>query len=67
MSWTFYGRRHLLWESRVRHWTREVVFELPTEQDPEYYEKRFMIRDEWPQMVAIDSVEFHMRRVSLIV
>jgi hypothetical protein len=67
MSWTFYGRRHLLWESRNRHWTDLVDFEMPGEQDPDYYEKRFIMREEWPQMVAIDSIEFHMSRVSLIV
>ena len=67
MSWTFYGRRHLLWESRIRHWTHLVEFEIPNEKDPEYYEKRFIMREEWPEMVAIDSIEFHMSRVSLIV
>ena len=67
MSWTFYGRRHLLHESRIRHWTDQVEFETPQEDDPEYYEKRFIVREEWPRMVALDSIEFHMSRVSLIV
>jgi hypothetical protein len=67
MTWTFYGRRHLLWESRIRHWTDQVAFETPQENDDEYYEKRFILREEWPAMVALDSIEFHMSRVSLIV
>ena len=67
MRWTFYGRRHLLSESRLRRWTHLVAFEVPEEQDPEYYEKRFIMREEWPEMVALDSIEFHMSRVSLIV
>ena len=67
MSWTFYGRRHLLWESRWRDWTNLVAFEVPEENDEEYYEKRFIMREEWPDMVALDSIEFHMSRVSLIV
>lgn len=67
MSWTFYGRRHLLWESRIRNWTNEVAFEMPGEQDPEYYEKRFIIIDVWPQMLSFNSIEFHMSQVSLIV
>jgi len=67
MSWTFYGRRHLLRESRFRRWTHLVAFEVPEEDDPEYYEKRFIMREEWPAMVALDSIEFHMSRVSRIV
>lgn len=67
MEWSFYGRRHLLRESRIRHWTNQVTFEIPKENDPEYYEKRFIMREEWPPMVAIDSIEFHMSRVSLVV
>jgi len=67
LSWTFYGRRHLLWESRIRHWTFVDISQEPEEDDSEYYEKRFMIQGIWPQMVALDSIEFDMSRVSLVV
>jgi hypothetical protein len=63
-SWTFYGRRHLLSESRQRYWTH--VYGIPKEQDPEYYEKRFMLRIH-PILHSPGPLEYHMSQVSLIV
>ena len=66
-DWTFYGRRHLIRESRLRFWTI-VLHENPLECDPEWYEKRFVFFDEMPRMVANgSSPEIHMTYVSLIV
>jgi len=64
-DWTFYGRRHLLYESRRRFWT-DVSGE-PSEQDPEWYEKRFIwIHDGTYSNLAF-PLEVHMADVSLIV
>jgi len=66
-SWTFYGRRHLVNESRIRFWTM-VHAEDPTDYDPEFYEKRFLVFNEMPRMVANGSTcEYYMCDVSLIV
>ena len=64
-DWTFYGRRHLLYQSRIRFWT-QVVGE-PTEQDEEWYEKRFMLIDDGIHTNMSFPVEIHMSHVSLIV
>jgi len=64
--WTFYGRRHLLWVSRIRPWTFVNILQAPEEDDPEYYEKRFMIQGEWP-VFGIGSIEYNMSQVSMIV
>jgi hypothetical protein len=63
-TWTFYGRRHLLYESRLRYWTH--VNGDPDERDPEWYEKRFMRRIH-PIHHARYPVEYHMSQVSLMV
>jgi hypothetical protein len=63
-EWTFYGRRHLIWESRRQLWTQ---IELNDEQ---WYEKRFMMfvqREGWPDFMTANYVELHMYKVSLIV
>jgi hypothetical protein len=62
--WTFYGRRHLLYESRVRFWTH--VQGMPTEEDQEWYEKRFMLHAHRIQHAPF-PVEVHMSQVSLTV
>jgi hypothetical protein len=66
-SWTFYGRRKLLQQSRIRFWSQEVIPELPQEEDPEWYEKLYLIHNTMPQMITQNAVEWHMRKVSLIV
>jgi len=63
-SWTFYGRRYLLSLSRQGFWTH--VYGEPEEQDPQWYEKRFMRRIH-PVINAAFPIEVHMRQVSLIV
>ena len=64
-DWTFYGRRHLIYESRLRFWTQ--VTGEPTDHDREWYEKRFnMIHDGYIQHMAF-PVEVTMANVSLIV
>jgi hypothetical protein len=66
-SWSFYGRRHLVHESRLRFWTM-VLPEDPQNQDPEFYEKRFLLFNEMPRMVANGSTcEYYMGDVSIIV
>ena len=64
-DWTFYGRRHLLYESRIRFWTQ--VRGEPSDQDPEWYEKRYALLN----FGAIENMRFpievHMVNVSLIV
>jgi len=64
-SWTFYGRRHLLYESRIRYWTH--VSGEPLEQDPQWYEKRFMRLDDGTYSNIVFPLEVHMANVSLIV
>lgn len=64
-DWTFYGRRHLIYESRNRNWTQ--VTGEPTEQDREWYEKRFMLVDDGFHQNMAFPVEVHMANVSLIV
>lgn len=60
-DWTFYGRRHLIYESKFRFWTQAP------DRDDEWYEKRFrMIDDGFHQNMAF-QVEVHMANVSLIV
>lgn len=66
-SWTFYGRRHLIRESRFRFWTM-VRDEEPAENDPEFYEKKFIGPHLIPCMVANGAPpEYYMGDVSLIV
>ena len=66
-SWTFYGRRHLIRESRFRFWSL-VLPEDPAEDDPEFYEKRFVGFHEPPRMVSVGApCEYYMGHVSLIV
>ena len=61
-SWTFHGRRHLLYESRIRYWS--LVDGDPEESDPEWYEKRFMLNIH-PIPHSPFPVEVHMSQVSL--
>ncbi len=61
-KWSFYGRRHLLYESRLRFWSH--VQGDPTEEDPEWYEKQFM---RYPLPHSPFPMEVHMADVSLIV
>ena len=63
--WTFYGRRHLLYQSRIRFWTH--VPGEPLEQDPEWYEKRFMMLDNGSYSNISFPLEMNMADVSLIV
>ena len=63
-SWSFYGRRHLLYESRLRFWSH--VQGEPEEDDPEWYEKQFMLRIH-PLPHCPFPMEVHMADVSLIV
>jgi hypothetical protein len=66
-SWSFYGRRHLIRESRFRYWTL-VGREDPLEQDPEFYEKKFVFFYENILMLGNGTTcEYHMSYVSLIV
>jgi len=66
-SWSFYGRRKLIRESKLRFWTL-VFVEDPDTQDPEFYEKRFVLFNKIPRMVASGATcEFYMADVSLIV
>jgi hypothetical protein len=66
-AWTFYGRRRLIRESRIRFWTM-VPDEVPTEDDPDFYEKRFVSTHLIPRMMAHGSTcEYYMGDVSLIV
>ena len=66
-GWSFYGRRRLIRESRIRFWTM-VLDENPAEDDPEFYEKRFVLFHEIPAMVATGATcEYYMADVSLIV
>lgn len=66
-TWTFYGRRRLIRESRFRFWTM-VTDEVPAEDDPDFYEKRFVSTHLIPRMVAHGSTcEYNMCEVSLIV
>jgi hypothetical protein len=66
-TWTFYGRRHLIRESRLRFWTL-VVREDPRDEDPEFYEKRFVFFNVNPRMVANGATCLsYMGDVSLIV
>jgi hypothetical protein len=66
-SWTFYGRRHLIYESRIRFWTM-VRDEDPLEDDSEFYEKKFVSKHLIPRMVASGATcEYYMYDVSLIV
>ncbi len=63
-DWTFYGRRHLIWESRRRFWTQMQL------NDDEWYEKKFMrcvARNGWPYFMTANYIEVHMHKVSLIV
>jgi hypothetical protein len=64
-DWTFYGRRHLLYESRRRFWT-DVSGE-PSVQDREWYEKRFMLLYDGSFSNIVFPLEMHMAGVSLIV
>jgi hypothetical protein len=64
-AWTFYGRRHLLFESRIRFWTQ--VTGEPTEQDRQWYEKRYVMVDDGYHQHMPFPVEVHMSMVSLIV
>jgi hypothetical protein len=63
--WTFYGRRHLLYESRIRFWTQ--VTGEPSEQDPEWYEKRYALLNIGSIPHLSFPIEVHMAQVSLIV
>ncbi len=63
-TWSFYGRRHLLYVSRLRYWTQ--VQGDPTEEDPQWYEKRFMLAYH-PIRQAAFPIEHHMMDVSLSV
>jgi hypothetical protein len=66
-SWSFYGRRHLIRESKFRFWTM-VIDERPEEADPEFYEKRFVSMHMMPRMAANGATcEYYMCDVSLIV
>jgi hypothetical protein len=59
-SWTFYGRRHLIYESRIRFWT----------QDPQDgYESQFVeaAQEGWPVLLTDPYIENPMGEVSLIV
>jgi len=64
-EWTFYGRRHLLYQSRLRFWTH--VTGEPTEQDSEWYEKRYVLKDDGVHPNVVFPIEVHMTGVSLIV
>jgi len=64
-DWTFYGRRHLLYESRLRFWTQ--VSGEPTEHDPQWYEKRYVMVDDGYHQHVRYPIEVHMSQVSLIV
>ena len=65
-TWTFYGRRHLLWESRIRRWTFVDISQEPADDDPEYYEKRFMCQGEWP-LFGVQAIEYNMGQVSMVI
>jgi hypothetical protein len=66
-SWSFYGRRRLIRESKIRFWTI-VLVEDPAPDDPQFYEKRFVFFNEIPNMVAYGATcEYYMSDVSLIV
>jgi hypothetical protein len=64
-EWTFYGRRHLVYESRIRFWTQ--VTGEPTEQDRQWYEKRYVLIDDGVHRNMPFPVETHMSQVSLTV
>ena len=64
-EWTFYGRRHLLYQSRRRFWTQ--VSGEPTERDSEWYEKRYVLKDDGYHPNVVFPIEVHMAGVSLIV
>ena len=66
-GWTFYGRRHLIQESRKRYWTR-IKIKTCLEDDPEWYEQRY-IRYGMNDYIlhSTTSIESHMCGVSLIV
>lgn len=59
-EWTFYGRRHLLYESRQRYWFQDY------RPGDGWYETRFM-RNVHPIPHAPFPIEVHMSIVSLIV
>jgi hypothetical protein len=63
-SWTFHGRRHLLYVSRRRFWTH--LQGEPNEEDREWYEKRFMLKIH-PIPHSPFPIEVHMSHVSLVV
>jgi len=64
-EWTFYGRRHLVYESRFHFWTQ--LAGEPTEQDSEWYEKRYNLVDDGVHRNMPFPIEVHMSHVSLIV
>lgn len=66
-DWTFYGRRHLILQSRYRIWSQQVVPERPKEGDNEWYEKRYLMQHETPTMISVSTIEWRMNAVSLIV
>jgi hypothetical protein len=67
-EWTFYGRRHLIWESKRGFWSPGLDLETQ-EDDPEWYEKRFMLGTQqgWPKLMHSTFPEVHMYDISLVV
>lgn len=59
-TWTFYGRRRLIKQSRVRFWTQAPH---------DWYERKFVeaAQEGWPLLQTNESVEIPMAQVSLIV
>ena len=68
-GWTFYGRRHLIWESRRRYWSIGLNLLQVEETDPEWYEKRCILyaMQEWPRLMPGPFLEDSMYHVSIII
>jgi hypothetical protein len=66
-DWSFYGRRHLILESRRRFWSTGLS-EEPTENDREWYEKKYIcIAADYPvQMLTLNTIESHMWQYPLV-
>jgi hypothetical protein len=65
-DWSFYGRRHLILESRRRFWSTGLP-EEPTDHDRDWYEKKFLcIALFYPaQMQTLNMIECDMWRYPL--
>ena len=60
--------REMLWESKRRFWSPGLQLETQ-EDDPEWYEKRFMLgaQQGWPKLMHSNFPEVHMYDISLTV